>query len=208
MTFFINHGPYRALLLLCLCLSLLSGWSERASGQAPTQQTVTTGGKATAAASTTGYASKNTPSGPAPSAPADGDGWYDSTQNAEAFQQSSNTTVFRGGSVSGCVNVSPVTVSTNTTSGQSLMSCTIPAGLLNTVGKTLRVWIAGFYTIPSGATTGTVTMSVQLGGSDICLRTPGINFVSPSSSYPWDMTCYITTQTAGSSGKFEAQGRI
>jgi hypothetical protein len=188
--------------LLVVAFSLLLAYG-RVSAQ---QQTVTTGGKATAAASTASYASTNAPVGATPTTPADGDGWYDTTQNAQAFRQSSNTTVFRGGSVSGCVNVTPVTVSANSTSGQSLMSCTIPAGLLNTVGKTLKVWIAGFYTIPTGATAGSVTMSVQLGGSDICKRTPGINFVAASTSNPWDFTCYITTQTAGSSGKFEAQG--
>jgi hypothetical protein len=106
--------------------------------RAVAQQAVTTGGKATTAASTAGYASTNIPVGATPTAPADGDGWYDSTQNAEAFRQASNTTVFRGGSVSGCVNVTPASASTNTTMGQNLMSCTIPAGLLNTVGKTLK----------------------------------------------------------------------
>ena len=114
-----------SLLLACVCVSAQ-------------QQTVTNGGKATTAASTASYASTNIPVGATPTAPADGDGWYDSTQNAEAFRQSTNTTVFRGGSVSGCVNVTPASASTNTTMGQNLMSCTIPAGLLNTVGKTLK----------------------------------------------------------------------
>jgi hypothetical protein len=169
-------------------------------------QVVITGAKETSAASTSNYASRNTPVGSTPSGPVDGDDWYDSTQNAEAFQQSTNTTVFRGGAISGCINITPVTVSANSTAGQNLMSCTIPAGLLNTVGKTLKVWIAGFYTIPSGVTAGTLTMSVQLGGSDICKRTPGANYSAASTNDPWEMTCYITTQTAGASGKFEAQG--
>ena len=117
-----------------------------APASAASAQVVVTGAKTTTAASATGYASKNTPPGPAPTspAPADGDGWYDSTQNAEAFRQSTNTTIFRGGAISGCVIVSPVTVSANSTAGQILMSCTIPAGLLNVAGKTLKVWIAGF----------------------------------------------------------------
>lgn len=169
-------------------------------------QVVVTGAKTTIAASASGHASKNTPPGSAPTTPADGDGWYDSTQNAEAFRQSTNATIFRGGAISGCVNVTPVTVSANSTSGQNLMSCTIPQGLLNTVGKTLKVWIGGFYTIPATGSAGTMTMSVQLGGSDICKRTPGTTYFASSTNNPWDMTCYITTQTAGSSGKFEAQG--
>jgi hypothetical protein len=197
-------GRFALMSLVSACfLSLTFLGLCRATAQT---QTILTGGKTTTAASTTTYASKNTPAGPAPTAPVDGDGWYDSTQNAEAFQQSTNTTVFRGGAISGCINVSPVTVNADTTSGQDLMSCTIPAELLNTVGKTLKVWIAGFYTIPSGATGGTLTMSVQLGGNDICKRTPGANYVASSTNNPWEMTCYITTQTAGTSGKFEAQG--
>jgi hypothetical protein len=169
-------------------------------------QVVVTGAKTTTAASTSGHASKNTPPGPVPASLADGDGWYDSTQNAEAFRQSTNATIFRGGAISGCVNVTPVTVNANSTSGQSLMSCTIPQGLLNTVGKTLKVWIAGFYSVDSTGSAGTMTMSVQLGTSDICKRTPGTTYFASSTNNPWDMTCYITTQTAGSSGKFEAQG--
>lgn len=173
---------------------------------AQSQQTLVVGGKATNAGSTSSYASTNTPAGATPSSPVDGDDSYDSTQGAEAFRQSTNTTVFRGGVVSGCVNVTPVTASMNTTSGQNLMSCTIPAGLLNTLGKTLRAWIAGFYTTPVGAAGGTITMSVQLGGSDICKRTPQTSYVASSTNNPWDLSCYIATQTAGASGKFEAQG--
>jgi hypothetical protein len=67
--------------------------------------------KQTFAASTTSAASINIPAGTAPSSPADGDQWYDTNQQAEAFQQTSSTTIYRGGAISGCVNVSPVSVS-------------------------------------------------------------------------------------------------
>lgn len=198
----VSPGPRKLLavhyaLLLIVCVG---------SSRSAAAQVVITGAKETSAASTSNYASKNTPAGPPPTAPVDGDDWYDSSQNAEAFRQSTNTTVFRGGAISGCINITPVTVNANSTAGQNLMSCTIPAGLLNTIGKTLKVWIAGFYTIPSGGTGGTMTMSVQIAGSDICKRTPGANYVAASTNNPWEMSCYITTQTAGASGKFEAQG--
>lgn len=110
-----TNAPCASFLLFVL--TLLCFGLGRATAQTPAQQTVVTGGKSTAAASTASYASRNTPSGATPTAPADGDGWYDSTQSAEAFRQSTNTTVFRGGAISGCVNVTPVTVSSNTTMG-------------------------------------------------------------------------------------------
>ena len=66
-------------------------------------QVVVTGAKTTTAASTSGHASKNTPPGPAPTALADGDEWYDSTQLAIEFRQATNTTLVRGGAVSGRV---------------------------------------------------------------------------------------------------------
>ncbi len=186
------------------CLLVLCVGSTR---QVAAQQVVITGGKETSAASTSSYASRNVPAGTTPSGPVDGDDWYDNTQNAEAFQQSTHTTVFRGGTVSGCVNVSPVTASANLTSAQGLMSCTIPAQLLNTPGKTLKVWAAGLYSTNASGLAGTITISIRLGmGNDICARVPNANFPLGISSNTWDMTCYITTQTAGASGKFEAQG--
>lgn len=199
--FAIKSGSSASLLFCTACV--LSGMGSVGSIDA---QVVVTGAKTTTAASATARASQNIPPGPAPTTPADGDNWYDSTQNAEAFQQSTHATIFRGGAISGCVNVTPATANMNLLTGQNLMSCTIPAGLLNTVGKTLKVWIAGFYTIPAAGSAGTMTMSVQLGSSDICKRTPGTTYFASSTNNPWDLTCYITTQTAGALGKFEAQG--
>jgi hypothetical protein len=194
----IHSNALRPLSEICVMCLLLSS--------VVSAQVVITGGKTTGAASTTSSATLNIPSGAAPTTPADGDVWYDSTQGAEAFQQATSSSIFRGGVVSGCVNVSPITVSSNTTMAQNLLSCTLPANLLNTVGKTLKVWLAGFYT--TNAAGGTFTISVTLGGSDICKRTEGVNFVNGITNNPWNMTCYITTQTAGSMAKFEAQGNL
>jgi hypothetical protein len=94
------------------------------------------------------------------------------------------------------------------------MSCTIPAYLLNTVGKTLKVWLSGFYYttgVGGGGSPGYLTMAVELGTVNICSRQTGATYASGiSNATPdfWEMTCYITTQTSGTSGLFEAQGLL
>src|SRR5207247_3443031 len=67
--------------------------------------------------------------------------------------------VFTGAWV--CTNVTPVTVNANVSTDQNLMACTIPAGTLNRVGRTLRVKVAGLYSTPA-ASTSQVTIKVKI----------------------------------------------
>jgi hypothetical protein len=78
---------------------IASSSSSFACAGSPFAQTGTTNTfstKQTFAASTTSLASINIPAGTTPTSPTDGDKWYDTNQQAEAFRQDMNTTVYRG----------------------------------------------------------------------------------------------------------------
>jgi hypothetical protein len=187
------------LLLLLLCSGRI---------RAAAQQIVTTGGKATAAASTASYASTNTPVGSTPTAPVDGDAWYDSTQNAEAFRQSSNTTLFRGGAVSACYNFTAVTFSSGGTGPATLQTCTgLTPTVLNTLNKLLKIHAEGYLTIPSMGTTGIPTFAVTLGGTQLCAGSGQTVAVNNGNAH-WEMTCYAGVTTTGASGAFNVQGNV
>jgi hypothetical protein len=122
------------------------------------------------------------------------------------------------GPVSGswkCVNVTPVTVSANVNTDQNLMACTIPAGTLNSVGKTLRIWAAGVYSTEvanastirlkaklctvSGCGSGTVITPLDL--------TSGAN-AGGQTNNGWNLTPMVSTQTAGASSAYESHGNL
>lgn len=123
------------------------------------------------------------------------------------------------GPVSGnwnCTNVTPVTVSANLATDQNLMVCTIPAGTLNSVGKTLRIYVAGLYSTPA-ASTSTVTVKAKLCTVSGCgagtVITP-INIVSAAlggitaTNDPFNLAANSTTQTAGAASAYEAHGNL
>jgi hypothetical protein len=146
-----SNRPRKREILLCIgVVALLS----TLLGLTPSPQQITaSGSKIYGAASTTSYATLNIPQGTAPTTPADGDEWYDSTQQALSFRQSTNTTVYQGGAV--CVNITPVTASgLGSTSPQLLQACTIPAGLMNVLGKTIRIFGTGTMSVPAAGTAG------------------------------------------------------
>ena len=103
-------------------------------------------------------------------------------------------------------NVTPVTVSTNTTSDQDLMSAVIPANTMNSVGRTLRGVIKGVYSTPMSST-ATLEIKVQLGSLTLLDITTDANAGSVTNNgFRFDFD--ITTQTAGSSAKFETSGEL
>jgi len=104
------------------------------------------------------------------------------------------------------VNVTPVTVNSNTTSDQDLMSIIIPANTLNSVGRTLRGVIKGVYSTPI-ASTATIEIKVQLGSLTLLDITTAANAGSVSGN-GFRMEFDIVTQTAGSSAKFESSGLL
>jgi hypothetical protein len=132
-------------------------------------QVVVTGAKTTTAASVSGYASKNTPQGSTPTSLADGDEWYDSTQLAMEFRQATNTTLVRGGAVSGCYNFTPVSWSAGGTGPATLQTCSgLTPTVLNVLNKLLKIHAEGYLTIPTGGTTASATFTVTLGGTTRC----------------------------------------
>lgn len=121
-----------------------------------------------------------------------------------------------GGSFS-CVNVTPVTTaSVSTTADQLLMACTIPSGTLNTLGKTLSIQTAGVYSTPAASTT-TVNFKVKLCTVSGCGSGTVVNLVSLTSAAlgaiqatndPFNLQIFLSTQTAGASAAFEAHGNL
>jgi hypothetical protein len=111
------------------------------------------------------------------------------------------------------VNVTPVTVSANVTTDQNLMSVTIPAGNMNVVGRTFRVFVAGVYSTPA-ASTATITIELKLCSVSGCAAGNVADLIDATSSAnpgtvtnnAFNLTAYFTTQTAGAAGRWEAHG--
>jgi len=123
------------------------------------------------------------------------------------------------GPVSGnwnCTSVTPVTVSANVATDQNLMACTIPAGTLNSVGKTLRIYAAGLYSTPA-ASTSAVTLKAKLCTVSGCGAGTVITPISITSAAlggitatndPFNLAANSTTQTTGASSAYEAHGNL
>jgi len=114
------------------------------------------------------------------------------------------------------VNVTPVTVSTNTTGDQNLMALTITAGALNSVSRTLLIQLAGVYSTPAGST-AVLTHKLKLctvsgcgSGTVITLATWATTALGAIqvTNDPYNATLNATTQTAGASAAFEAHGNL
>ncbi len=119
--------------------------------------------------------------------------------------QSRNGTDFTGDF--SCTNVTPVTVTANSTSPQNLMSCSVPAGTLNRVGRTLRVWLSGIYSTPAASTTA-VVITVKLGALTLGTWTSTALAGIQATNDQWNVTGWITVQTAGATASFEAHGNM
>jgi len=124
-----------------------------------------------------------------------------------------STNVFTGAWV--CTNVTPVTLpGTSTTADQNLMACTIPAGTLNRVGRTLRVKVAGIYSTPA-ASTSQVTLKVKICSVSGCgsgnvltalnIQSTAIGTVQITNDN-FSLRGELTTQTAGAALAEEAHG--
>lgn len=102
-------------------------------------------------------------------------------------------------------NVTVVTAS-NPSSAADLMSFTMPAGVLNAVGKTVEFWGAGRYTT-AAAQTPTVRIRLLYGATALTSWTSAATTAS-SSNIPWNVQGFVTVQTKGSAGKMEAHGKL
>jgi len=116
-----------------------------------------------------------------------------------------------------CTNVTGVTLpGTSTTADQNLMACTIPAGTLNRVGRTLRVKVKGVYSTPA-ASTSQITLKIKLctvsgcgSGtviSPINIQSTALGTVQITNDN-FSLRSEITTQTAGASSAYEASGEF
>ena len=136
----------------------------------------------------------------------------DSTQHA--WEVNNNNTGFMPVERTVCVNVTPVTVAANVTSDQLLMACSINANLLNVVGRTLRVYVAGVFST-AAASTASLTFKVKLCTVSGCgsgtviapiSTATGATAALTASNLSFSQTSYISTQTAGATAAFEAHG--
>jgi hypothetical protein len=114
------------------------------------------------------------------------------------------------------VNVTPVTVSANVTTDQNLMVFTLPANCLNVVGRTLRIFVAGVYST-AAASTAQMTLKVKICSVSGCGSGNVASVISIQSAAlgtltitnnAWNGTFYVTTQTAGATGAWEAHGAL
>jgi fibronectin-binding autotransporter adhesin len=110
-------------------------------------------------------------------------------------------------------NVTPVTVSANVATDQLLMAATLPAGTLNRVGRSIRIWLAGVYSTPA-ASSATINIKAKLCTVSGCGSGTVISLASITSSAnpgtvtnnAFNLSLVSTTQTAGASAAFEAHG--
>ena len=120
-----------------------------------------------------------------------------------------------GGSGNSVVNITPVTVSANTTSDQTLMELSLTAGYLNTLASPFLINAAGIYTTASGQTP-TLTFKVKLctvsgcgSGTVVTLTSiPSLATLSANSNNPWNFSFLSYTSTTGAMGNVEIHGPL
>lgn len=123
------------------------------------------------------------------------------TIDGNANAQASGFT--NGGAINPCYNTTPVTQTTTGTGSLALMSCSIVAGLLNSLNRNLHVEASGVLAVPSTATKYTVEF--KLGSTILCTQTLGINVSATLSNVPWKATCdaMVATVDTGSGAALE-----
>lgn len=174
-------------------------------GGAITCGAITASGVFVAAASTTSAASVRIGQGTAPTSPAEGDVWNDSTQKALRTRLASltsaiNTTMFVATGSATIANTTTETTLLGSGSGTS----TLPASLL-AIGKSLRLRLSGV--LSTDASAGTLTIRAKLGSTSIAASTA----VTPSNSLSnvaWILDVDLTCRTIGASGTVFGQGMM
>jgi hypothetical protein len=156
-------------------------------------------------ASATGAAGLNLPVGTAPTTPAIGDIWNDTTKKAIVISPTvASNPLSLGGTL--CV-WQPQTPITTVTTIQVLnsTSCTIPAGAINVVGKTVHV--KGYYVFSNAADTPVMTVTLKLGTVLMAAPLSAANANTNSSSPVW-FEFYATVASTGAAGTLEAHGTL
>jgi hypothetical protein len=106
-----------------------------------------------------------------------------------------------------CTNITPVTVNANVATDQLLMSCSVPAGTLNRVGRSLRIWLSGVYSTPAASTTA-VVVKAKLGALTLGTWTSTALAGIQATNDQFNLTSLSTTQTAGATAAFEVHGNM
>jgi hypothetical protein len=160
-------------------------------------------GTVTLAASTTGGPSLSIPTGTAPSAPASGNFWHDSTRKALLSYTNAALGVVDRTIYSQYAAVTQAGIVTNQSlaSGSSIGSRTLPANFLNVLGKRLRYYLCGYYT--TDAVPGNAEIRIRLGSTTF--RTTGTYALDANITNGWwrlmgEFTCFSTGATGTVNG--------
>jgi hypothetical protein len=95
---------------------------------------------------------------------------------------------------------------TSITTAQTLDTYSLPAGLMNSTGRALRVCFAGVYTSP-GTTTPTITLALKIGSSVTPISVTSAAISSTASTNMPFQGCYtVVTAAVGATGTDEAHG--
>lgn len=130
---------------------------------------------------------------------------FDSTTNTMNFNVNNTISTSPSGAWNN-TNLTPVTVAANVTTDQNLMSASVPAGTLNRVGRSLRVWCAGVYSTPA-AQTEIITVKVKFGALTlISIPIPSQSFTATNNQF--NISALLSTQTNGATGVFESHGNL
>lgn len=115
-----------------------------------------------------------------------------------------------------CVNVTPVTTAGGAvTTDQNLLSCPIPAGMLNSLNRNLRIHLKVIYTT-AAANASTITIKARLCTVSAACAAAVVTLLNiTSSANPGGVTNnpilldgVATVQTAGAAAAFEASGDL
>ena len=131
---------------------------------------------------------------------------HDSTTNTSVYNANNNgASAFTG--AWNCTNVTPVTVNANVTTDQNLMSCTIPAGTLNRVARTLDIWLSGRYSTPAASSTA-IVVKTKLGSSTLAAWTSTALGGIQATNDQFNLNAKFTVSTAGASSVFQPHGYL
>jgi len=139
---------------------------------------------------------------------------FDSTTITPAFATNNGAGISSFSGSWSCTNVTPVTVTANVATDQTLMACTIPAGTLNRVGRSLRVIANSIYSTPAASTTA-MTLKVKIcsvsgcGSGNVLTAatiTSGALGTIQVTNNAIQLPLYLTVQTASTTLAVEAHG--
>lgn len=105
-------------------------------------------------------------------------------------------------------NATVSNTSTETTVlGSGVGSLTLPTGLLNRAGSTLRVRVGGTFSTKA-TSAGNLTVRVKIGGTTVISRAGGLTDNVTASDAYFEAVATITTRTTGATGTTMAYGAV